>query len=74
VDEARAAQIVEDCLETERHFVCHKFTIADEDSSVCCKGFWDKFPDASAAMQVAQRLGFCEYVDFPAEKNKNRLE
>jgi len=41
------------------HFICHKASIAGEDT--CCKGFYDN--NDFQLKQVAQRLNVVEFVD-----------
>lgn len=62
VSPARAKQIIEECKQNETHFICHKSTIKDQ-GSICCKNFFDKFPDCSQLMQVAARLNWIEFVE-----------
>lgn len=68
VDDERKEDVLKTCEETDTHFVCHKFTIADgEESSVCCRAFFDRDREASTFMQIATRLGWVEFVDLPEE-------
>lgn len=69
VSDERRDQIIKDCLRTEAHFICHKHTIADSRSNVCCRGFYDTYPNATQAMQIATRLGFIEWVEYPQKGN-----
>jgi hypothetical protein len=39
---------------------CHH---AERGSSVCCAGFWARHGDDFTAGQMAQRLGYVEFVD-----------
>ena len=39
VSEERKAQILSECLQNQKFFVCHKSTI--EDGNTCCKGFYE---------------------------------
>jgi hypothetical protein len=44
------------------HRVCH------HSDNVCCRGFWERHKDKFQAGQLAQRLGFVEYVNVDKEK------
>jgi len=37
---------------------CHHATVKD----ICCRGFWNKHRNDFAAGQIAQRLGFVDFV------------
>ena len=39
------------------HRICHY------SKDVCCRGFWDRHKNAFQIGQIAQRLGFVEFVD-----------
>lgn len=68
VSDERRDEILEGCRElaNEKHFVCHKFSMVDEE--VCCRAFYDDNPMATQLMQVAARLGFVEFVDEEAKE------
>lgn len=38
---------------------CHH---AERGSGVCCRGFWNAHKDEFASGQIAQRLGFVEFI------------
>lgn len=66
VDEDRKADILETCAREDKHFICHKFTIAEgSDSQVCCRGFYGQDPAATNLMRIAGRLGAVEFVELP---------
>lgn len=65
VSDERRAEILRACATEDRHFVCHKFTIADSDSQVCCRGFYDSNPAATNLMRIAGCLDAVEFVDLP---------
>jgi hypothetical protein len=66
VSDERRAEILRNCARDDTHFICHKFTIAEDgDSQVCCRGFYDADPAASNLMRIAGRLGAVEFVDLP---------
>lgn len=68
VSEARMREILAGCARDDKHFVCHKATIAGRD--VCCRTFFDT-RDAQI-IRIAGRLGMIEFVDpttgKPSEK------
>lgn len=69
VSNERRREILEECATrgAEKHFICHKFTL-DGGRNVCCRGFYDHNPEATAAMQVAGRLGLVNFIPLPKEK------
>lgn len=42
------------------HRICHH---SDDSDGICCRGFWDRHKDEFRAGQLAQRLGFVEFVN-----------
>lgn len=65
VSDSRKAEILRDCVVNDAHFICHKHTIHDVKSQVCCRGFYDADPGASNLMRIAGRLGMIEFVEEP---------
>lgn len=66
VSEDRKIDILRTCATEDKHFICHKFTIAEgPGSQVCCRGFYDADPAATNLMRIAGRLGAVEFVDLP---------
>lgn len=66
VDDARKADVLRTCAEEDRHFICHKFSIAEgPGTQVCCRGFYDQDPAATNLMRIAGRLDAVEFVDLP---------
>jgi len=59
VSDDRKDQLLEECKQTDSHFICHEGTIARED--ICCKAFYDKHD--TGLMRAAQRLSMVEFVD-----------
>jgi hypothetical protein len=57
----RANEIVKDCVKTQKHFICHKASMRNED--ICCKKFYDKFGHTSNLIRIAQRLNAVEFVE-----------
>lgn len=45
--------------------LCHH---ADDETGVCCRGFWDRHKDAFPAGQLAQRLNCVEFVDVDSHR------
>lgn len=60
VSEARANQIIEDCLKNDRWFECHKFTILGQ--KAVCRGFWNHHRRDVYPLRVAQM--FIDEVKF----------
>jgi hypothetical protein len=67
VSKARMAQIVRDCRKQDRHFQCHKASIAGRD--VCCKGFYDT--QTSQLMRIAQRVNAVKLVPIPGTSEES---
>jgi hypothetical protein len=51
------AQVRDPHLGFKGYRICH------HSDSACCRGFWDHHRDEFAIGQIAQRLGFFEFVD-----------
>jgi len=60
----RRAEMVRSARADEGHIPCHE-TYGKTPS--ICRGFWD-LPHQPAPLQIADRLGFVEYVDPPAKE------
>ena len=64
VDPSRPKEIVQECLLSASHFVCHKGSIAAhndpalhaEMANLCCRGFYDRF-GGGAAGELARSVG-----------------
>lgn len=63
VSDERAAEVLEDCKRTGRYFICHKHSTAG--SAAVCRRFFDAQTETTC--QLAQRLGFVQFVPEPAE-------
>jgi hypothetical protein len=53
------------------------YRICHHSRDVCCRGFWERHKDHFDLGQIAQRLGFVEYVDVdinPMEEEDGRKE
>lgn len=61
----RRDEILDKCEREDRHFVCHKFSIDDPDSTTCCRGFYDREPHATTAMRLGAMLDIVEFVPVP---------
>ena len=72
VGDDRRDDLLQTCAAEDKHFVCHKFTIAEGDSQVCCRGFYDQEPTATNLMRIAGRLDAVEFVDLPADPTSQR--
>ena len=57
----RRDQIVAECLEEDRHFLCHKGTI--EGQEIMCAGFCTRY--TSRGLRIAQAFGIVRHVDGP---------
>ena len=73
VPDKRRDELLAECERRDTHFICHKATIAHtaglltrEESNVCCRGFYDRDPRATAAMRLAHYLGIVVFVDVPS--------
>lgn len=62
VDDARRDEILNDCLENDVAFICHKATMRDG-ANVCCRGFHDRYRDQSLVIRLAHDLGVVAEVD-----------
>jgi len=63
VSDARMRQVLKECARTDTHFVCHKSSMVK--GTACCRGFYDRDPDASNLMRIAGKLGAVEFVKEP---------
>jgi len=68
----RLQEIVRNChrIGKERPFLCHKTAGAGRvgrTKAAVCRGFHDKYPNCSAAQQIAGRLNLIEWVEPPEE-------
>jgi hypothetical protein len=66
VSSQRAKQIIQDCVQKQTHFVCHKASMNDEE--IICNTFFEKFGYYSQMVRIAERLGMLEFVDQPESK------
>lgn len=58
----RAAEVIRSCQESGTHFSCHKATIVDAD--VCCRGFYDRFPNHTPGMRISSMFGLDRFVSL----------
>ena len=75
VTDAGKDDVLNQCWRTDTHFICHKATIAnmqgvltEEESNVCCRGFYDFDPYATLFMRLAHELNAVVFVDVPEVK------
>ena len=47
----------------DEHGYFDGYRICHHSGNSCCRGFWNKHKDDFPAGQIAQRLGFVEFVD-----------
>ena len=55
----RVAEMIEEATRNDSCIVCHETLSGD---NAACRGFYDLH--ATAALQIAQRLGYIEFVDL----------
>jgi len=60
VSSKRAKEIINECVQNQTHFICHKATMQGED--IMCKSFFDKFGHYAQNVRIAERLGVLEFV------------
>jgi hypothetical protein len=63
VSDERRADLLAGCAAEDRHFVCHKATIAGHEQDVCCRGFFDEMDGVGQLRRIAERLGVVRFVD-----------
>jgi hypothetical protein len=69
VSEERANQLISECLDENRHFLCHKSTINND--HVCCHAFYKKYKNSIWYMAFAERLKMVLFLPLPdTDKNK----
>lgn len=61
VDAARRAEILQECAETGRAFVCHRGTMTD--SYIVCRAFYERGLSLSA--RLARAFGAVRFVPTP---------
>lgn len=66
VSDDRREDVLATCQREDKHFVCHKATVAGV-GDVCCRAFYDHDPMMTNTMRIAHRLGVVRFVDFPKE-------
>lgn len=66
VSPARRKGIINDCVENQTHFLCHKSTIAG--TEIICKTFFDKLGQHSQMIRIAKTLNMIEEVEQPNSK------
>jgi hypothetical protein len=60
VSDKRRKQILQECVKTDTHFVCHKGTIKGVE--VCCSGFHEAFPSVGQLHRIAAGFKCIELV------------
>lgn len=61
VSDERKASIIKDCLENNKHFICHKASI--KGTNVTCRGFYDKHTNR-AISEMLEKIGDVDFVDI----------
>ncbi|MBL7789374.1 MAG: hypothetical protein JNL75_06015 [Chitinophagales bacterium] len=64
VSSERAKEIIQECKDTNTHFICHLSTM-ENNGNICCRGFFDNEGDDIDKIQIAKRLGLVEFVETP---------
>jgi len=66
VDQERKEEIIENCLENNSFFICHKFGIEGDEGTigedVCCRGFFESYGNEINLIRIAKRLRAIEEV------------
>lgn len=65
VSDKRRKQVLNECRREDRHFICHKATLAGG-QDVCCAGFHEAFPHIGNLHRIATRMGWTERVAVEA--------
>lgn len=61
VDEARKQEIINSCLEGDKHFICHKGTLAGVPyDNLVCYGWLKKYP---GGLQLLIDLNLIHYIE-----------
>ena len=67
---ARMRKLLAQAQRNDQHFICHKHTLRHLDgnateagANVCCRGFYDRDPNATNFMRIAGRLHMVQFVD-----------
>ncbi len=63
VSDTRKRSILRDCVKQDKHFVCHKSSIRDEDEGMVCRGFFEAYPGVGQLVRVAKRLDAVSFAD-----------
>jgi hypothetical protein len=61
VSKERTKEIIVECLEEDRYFVCHKATNANK--QVVCRGFYEKFGLQNGTIRVCDRNDWVQFVN-----------
>ena len=62
----RVKDIIQECKQNQKHFVCHTASIKGED--ICCKKFYDELGHTSQMIRIAERLNMVEIVEREESK------
>ena len=63
VSSQRAKEMIDECIEKQTHFICHKATMQGQD--VMCHSYYEHFGQHSEKLKLCQRLGIVEFVNQP---------
>jgi hypothetical protein len=61
VSPQRAKDIIEECKQTQTHFICHKASMRDE--QVLCNKFYHQFGQFSQMVRISERLKMVQFVE-----------
>lgn len=69
VSPKRVAQVLQDCVETQTFFICHKASIKGEE--ICCSTFYERMSHLIQAVKIEQFLG--TVIMVPREEEEIKL-
>jgi len=64
----RYKELIQDCLERDKRFICHKSTINGE--SICCRWFYDVHGKDVLPIRLAKLLWIEEFIDWEENEQK----
>lgn len=54
-------EIIQECLNKQTHFICHKATMNGEET--ICATFYEKLGHHSQMVRIAERMRFLEFIE-----------
>lgn len=58
---SRAKQIIKECSQEQKHFICHKASMKKEE--IVCAKFYQTLGHISQGVRIAQRLNVIEFIN-----------